>query len=500
MSGYIELQRSLLEESDIIEDAIAQRARRNVDVVPAEVRPEEVKDLFSTRKRPLKELVQQQHEVSYFLDKCKKQKKAFIDARTDPAVDEELKRIEDTSTDFVEFDKMLEKIVKHYEIQQKEPSAPQDIAELYKMYSSAPPTSITTTKKNRIKTKRKYILSAVAAHLTADSLFSPEECYGKYLDLRDLHAEYQHFTEISYRDFLVALKELKAPANADPKAYIVFVQNLSKYLQSFYSRKYPFRDVDTLLSEIKTQFSSETPLNNDPLYCKLCDKHFTKELVFTAHLTGKKHKKNAQRCSENGQVSSSLFEEFKARKLCEALAETLTNTITNVDRQTALTEREKQIEGIGLADDDSEDTVVQSSSGSDDNSDSDREESAFANMPLGADGTPIPPWLYKLQGLHRSYDCEVCGNISYKGRVAYNKHFGGAKHVQGLKLLGVDDDSIPLFKSISTIDEAVSLWRKIKRANRIEEGERENAVEVEDEAGNVMSKKDYLDLKKQGLL
>ena len=500
MSGYIELQRSLLEESDIIEDAIAQRVRRNVDVVPAEVRPQEVKDLFSTRKRPLKELVQQQHEVSYFLDKCKRQKQVFLDAKNDPAVDEELKRLEDSSGDFVEFDKMLDKIVKHYEIQQKEPSAPQDIAGLYRMYSSAPATSIATTRKNKIKTKRKYILSAVAAHLTADSLFTPEECYGKYFDLRDLHAEYQHFAETSYRDFLVVLQDLKRPANADPKAYVAFVQKLAKYLQSFYGRKYPFRDPGALLSEIATEFSSKAPSEEDPLYCELCDKRFAKELVFTAHLTGKKHKKNSQRSSENGPVSSSLFEEFKARKLCEALAETLANTITNVDRQTALTEREKQIEGIGLADDDSEDTVVQSTSGSDDSSDSDREESAFANMPLGADGTPIPPWLYKLQGLHRSYDCEVCGNISYKGRVAYNKHFGGAKHVQGLKLLGVDDDSIPLFKSISTIDEAVSLWRKIKRANRIEEGERENAVEVEDEAGNVMSRKDYLDLKKQGLL
>ncbi|RLV83140.1 Pre-mRNA-splicing factor PRP9 [Meyerozyma sp. JA9] len=500
MSGYIELQRSLLEESDIIEDAIAQRVRRNVDVVPAEVRPQEVKDLFSTRKRPLKELVQQQHEVSYFLDKCKRQKQAFLDAKNDPAVDEELKRLEDSSGDFVEFDKMLDKIVKHYEIQQKEPSAPQDIAGLYRMYSSAPATSIATTRKNKIKTKRKYILSAVAAHLTADSLFTPEECYGKYFDLRDLHAEYQHFAETSYRDFLVVLQDLKRPANADPKAYVAFVQKLAKYLQSFYGRKYPFRDPGALLSEIATEFSSEAPSEEDPLYCESCDKRFAKESVFTAHLTGKKHKKNAQRSSENDPVSSSLFEEFKARKLCEALAETLANTITNVDRQTALTEREKQIEGIGLADDDSEDTVVQSTSGSDDSSDSDREESAFANMPLGADGTPIPPWLYKLQGLHRSYDCEVCGNISYKGRVAYNKHFGGAKHVQGLKLLGVDDDSIPLFKSISTIDEAVSLWRKIKRANRIEEGERENAVEVEDEAGNVMSRKDYLDLKKQGLL
>lgn len=497
MSGYIELQRALLEEIDVLENALAQRVRRNVDLIPAESRPDDVKDLYSTRKRPLKELVQQQHEASYFLEKCKKQKKEILDARNDHRVDQELDLIADPSALFSEIDAMFARITQHHEMNQKITSAPQTIDKIYEMYSSAPEDSITKTKKNKIKTKRRYVLSAAAAHLTAESLFSPEEAYGKYLDLREIHNEYRSLFDTTYRGFMAQLKERQLPTGSDHKTYTAFLQKLVAYLEDFYARKYPFRDIKAFMSEI-TQQSSINESNDDPLFCQACGKRFAKQTVFDAHLSGKKHKKNAEKNTTQSGNSASMLE-FKACKLLEALSETLTNTISNLDRQAALTEREQQIEEFAAGGDDSEDTVVQSSS-SDESSDSERDESAFANMPLGADGTPIPPWLYKLQGLHHSYDCEICGNISYKGRVAYNKHFGGAKHVQGLKLLGIDDGSIPTFKSISSIDEAVALWHRIKRTNRQEEGERENAVEVEDEAGNVMSKKDYLELKKQGLL
>ena len=36
------------------------------------------------------------------------------------------------------------------------------------------------------------------------------------------------------------------------------------------------------------------------------------------------------------------------------------------------------------------------------------------NLPLGWDGKPIPYWLYKLHGLNISYNCEICGNYTYK--------------------------------------------------------------------------------------
>ena len=45
-------------------------------------------------------------------------------------------------------------------------------------------------------------------------------------------------------------------------------------------------------------------------------------------------------------------------------------------------------------------------------------------MPLYI-GKPIPYWLYKLHGLNISYNCEICGNFTYKGPKAFQRHFAG---------------------------------------------------------------------------
>lgn len=44
-------------------------------------------------------------------------------------------------------------------------------------------------------------------------------------------------------------------------------------------------------------------------------------------------------------------------------------------------------------------------------------------LPLGWDGKPIPYWLYKLHGLNQEFKCEICGNASYWGRRAFERHF-----------------------------------------------------------------------------
>jgi len=45
------------------------------------------------------------------------------------------------------------------------------------------------------------------------------------------------------------------------------------------------------------------------------------------------------------------------------------------------------------------------------------------NLPLGWDGKPIPYWLYKLHGLNINYNCEICGNQTYRGPKAFQRHF-----------------------------------------------------------------------------
>lgn len=50
---------------------------------------------------------------------------------------------------------------------------------------------------------------------------------------------------------------------------------------------------------------------------------------------------------------------------------------------------------------------------------------------IGWDGKPIPYWLYKLHGLGVEYKCEICGNQSYWGRRAFDKHFQEWRHAHG---------------------------------------------------------------------
>ena len=60
------------------------------------------------------------------------------------------------------------------------------------------------------------------------------------------------------------------------------------------------------------------------------------------------------------------------------------------------------------------------------------------NLPLGWDGKPIPFWLYKLHGLGVEYKCEICGNQSYWGRKAFDRHFQEWKHAHGMRCLGTE--------------------------------------------------------------
>jgi len=119
-------------------------------------------------------------------------------------------------------------------------------------------------------------------------------------------------------------------------------------------------------------------------------------------------------------------------------------------------------------------------------------------LPLAWDGKPIPFWLYKLHGLGVEFPCEICGNFVYMGRRAFDKHFNEARHVYGLKCLGIT--STGLFREITRIEEAMKLWDKIQRDKNKEKKAVTNVVQMEDSEGNVMPEKVYNDLLKQGLL
>ena len=120
------------------------------------------------------------------------------------------------------------------------------------------------------------------------------------------------------------------------------------------------------------------------------------------------------------------------------------------------------------------------------------------NLPIGWDGKPIPYWLYKLHGLGVEYKCEVCGNQSYWGRRAFDRHFQEWKHSYGMRCLGVPNTKH--FHDITNIDDVLTLYHKIKDQLRQEQYISEFEEEFEDTQGNILNRRTYEDLARQGLL
>jgi len=242
------------------------------------------------------------------------------------------------------------------------------------------------------------------------------------------------------------------------------------------------------LLEVKTEVSAK---NN--LYCVPCKRMFAKESVFTAHLLGKKHKKNEQLM--RSPLNFQSFKEFYCLEYrihtvaSKLLGEQIENTKLNIEKRQARSSKE-----LG-EDSEEEEEVVKL--------DEEEEEEpeikmTIENYPIGWDGKPIPYWLYKLHGLGVEYKCEICGNTSYWGRKAYEKHFQEWRHAYGMRCLGIPNSK--QFQDITKINDATELWEKIKKDTITQTWREEAEEEYEDKEGNVFNKKTYEDLKRQGLL
>jgi hypothetical protein len=128
------------------------------------------------------------------------------------------------------------------------------------------------------------------------------------------------------------------------------------------------------------------------------------------------------------------------------------------------------------------------------------------NIPLGADGKPIPYWLFKMNGLNVSFSCEICGGASYRGNREFDRHFQEIKHALGMKALGIPNTKA--FHGVITIKDAQLLFEKIKKRGDNNSGvgkgligsKKDDVEEFQDSSGNVVDKKTYADLARCGLL
>lgn len=513
MSTIIELQRYILEEIDTIEEAISKRLERNSDLLPESDRPVDFVRL--TKKRPFKELLLQEHELKFLKGKYIKDCQSILKNRDDDKklFIKELERITDPVYDMAQFDASVKEIQDKHN-QYKETNLVEDTRKLFSMFSSAPEEG-RQIKKNKLKVQRRYIVSAAASHIDLNDIYTTEEENGKCIDLNEFYNEFLEVLGLkaTYIEYLGFFDKFPYEGSTKSNEYSEYLKKLKSYLVNFILRAQPLRNIHQLLKDIETKYGGEIvnsqqdgiPNEQGEVYCKACDKVFNKLTVYNGHLQGKKHTKNQKKLQDGKQESSSIIEsisknEFIINELGKVLEKVKDNTISNYERRNTMTDNERRIEIMAHNDQDSDYTTADTSDDNDGNSLSSDNDDNEKSLPLGIDGRPIPFWLYKLQGLNQSYSCEICGNIAYKGRSSYSKHFSGSKHQNGLLFLGIPEDSMSLFKDINKIEEAKELWRKLKKEKRIKEVDTENAIEVEDDQGNVMSEKDYLELKKQGLL
>lgn len=313
--------------------------------------------------------------------------------------------------------------------------------------------------------------------------YPPQENYGQLVYLEPFYTQLKQEDPdncpSTYREYLVQFEKY-ATNQKELMQYLIKTYNRVMAIGKYYS--WPEPNING------TQASSDTSsANSNPLHCDACNKTFAKETIFQHHLTGRKHK-NA--------ILNSVNYIPEILKLHKSLQPVFDATIENINRKSGMSIADRQLEiDMLIKERDMEDEYVTD----EDNEVLNEDLKNDLQAPLlGSDGTPIPRWLFRLQGLRNWYKCEICSNMKLQGRKNFEKHFDDSKdskHANALRKLGVTD--LAKFKGITTVGEVRRLQKVLKRnqASALAAD-----AEVEDEDGNVMSERMYNDLKKQGLL
>ena len=190
----------------------------------------------------------------------------------------------------------------------------------------------------------------------------------------------------------------------------------------------------------------------------------------------------------------------------DQLGPTLEATIRRTERRQTQTlkEREREVEqelyGGGFVALSERKDKANNNNGESDSDDEDEDAPIYnpKNVPLDFDGKPIPYWLFKLHGLNHYYPCEICGGESYRGRRSFELHFGEQKHAAGMRSLDIPNTKH--FHGVTKIDDAQELWRALREKLNQQQFDGSVDEEYEDSHGNVLSRKTYEDLARQGML
>ncbi|XP_067615818.1 splicing factor 3A subunit 3 [Eurosta solidaginis] len=375
--------------------------------------------------------------------------------------------------------------------------------------------------------------------------FTDEEGGGRYLDLNECYEQYLNLRGVEKVDYITYLMTFDhvfdIARERKNREYRKYIENLNAYLHNFITRIHPLLDIEAELVKVELEFQrqwlqgsfpgwtskeTESALANTGAHLDLsafssweelaslgldrlksalmalglkcggtleerAQRLFStkgKKILDPTLLAKKPTNKNSnvnlrdnERNKEIAQLEALLY------KYAELLSEQRAATKENVQRKQARTGGERD-------DSDAED----SESDNDDLDDADDVPYNPKNLPLGWDGKPIPYWLYKLHGLNISYNCEICGNFTYKGPKAFQRHFAEWRHAHGMRCLGIPNTAH--FANVTQIEDAITLWEKLKSQKQSERWIADQEEEFEDSLGNVVNRKTYEDLKRQGLL
>ncbi|NP_001136895.1 Splicing factor SF3a60 homolog-like [Zea mays] len=378
--------------------------------------------------------------------------------------------------------------------------------------------------------------------------FTGEETFGRYLDLHELYNEFinsKFGTLMEYSAYVGCFSQTDKISHSHKatRKYREYLEHILEYLTSFLYRTEPLQDIDKIFLKLESEFEEQwanegilgwgnkgtekeseidldyystveelVELGPEKLKQALAarglksggtvqqraDRLFLLkvtplEQLDRKHFAKVPHTKDGSNTAPNGNAFKEDMKkeialmEVKMKRLCELLDEAFVRTKENAEKKLTLTYEEMEAER--------EEEEVQVDTESDD------EEQQIYNplkLPMGWDGKPIPYWLYKLHGLGQEFKCEICGNHSYWGRRAYERHFKEWRHQHGMRCLGIPNTKN--FNEITSIEEAKALWEKIQARQGVNKWRPDLEEEYEDQEGNIYNKKTYTDLQRQGLI
>ncbi|KCV68052.1 hypothetical protein H696_05518 [Fonticula alba] len=387
--------------------------------------------------------------------------------------------------------------------------------------------------------------------------FTGEEGLARYLDLTKLHSMYLNLDFVreqmttdrpAYLTYVQYLAEFDAfpdiPRAGKNAAYAEYVRELGDYLESFFRRAHPLVNVSAHLRSADEAFAvawsqgaapgwprldedeqapgpagSAAPAPEEVAaaqarqsYCDLCRVVCDSPAGLQKHSRGTKHR-NAARREERERECARL--EARVTLLAQLLGQVRDQTRENVERKQTRTLAERELEAERAA----QDAVAAgqataatalgaggsrarrpgaTDAGASDDEDEHKPIYNPLNLPLDWDGRPIPVWLYRLHGLGVSYECEICGDFSYRGRRNFERHFMDWRHTQRLKCLGITNSKE--FIDVTKIADAQALWKKIQQSRQLSSFRAEHDEEFEDSRGYVLNRRTYEDLRRQDLL